>query len=233
MAKKKTNLKYWVELAMLVGILLMMEVTGLAMIPLPGQELSIMTVPVAVGAMILGPTAGGILGGVMGLISFYTAFKTGFPELALIGYGDVARILLSFLNTIPTRILMGILTGFIFKLLKKVDRTNTICYYVGGIAAPLLNTLFYMAVLVFVFRGAPLLENMATSDFPLETVNLVRDNVFLFVAAYVGIQAVIEAIAGLVIGGSVGKALSVALRIDGKKPKKTAQKNTKSPAADE
>ena len=60
--KGKTSLTYLMELALLVGILLMMNITGLAMIPLPGQYASIMTVPVAVGAMMLGPLAGGVLG---------------------------------------------------------------------------------------------------------------------------------------------------------------------------
>ena len=67
MVKTKTNLAhliYLMELALLVAIMLMMNLTGLAMIPLPGQYASIMTVPVAVGAMILGPLAGGVLGGI-------------------------------------------------------------------------------------------------------------------------------------------------------------------------
>ena len=91
MVRAKTSLTYLMELALLVGILLMMNITGLAMIPLPGQYASIMTVPVAVGAMMLGPLAGGVLGGVMGCISFYTAIKTGFSTLFLAGYtGGVA-----------------------------------------------------------------------------------------------------------------------------------------------
>ena len=75
MGKTKTKLTYLIELALLVGILLMMNITGLAMIPLPGQYASIMTVPVAVGAMMLGPLAGGVFGGVMGCISFYTGHQ--------------------------------------------------------------------------------------------------------------------------------------------------------------
>ena len=35
--KKKTNLRYLIELALLIAIMLMMNITGLAMIPLPGQ----------------------------------------------------------------------------------------------------------------------------------------------------------------------------------------------------
>ena len=48
MGKTKTKLTYLIELALLVGILLMMNITGLAIIPLPGQYASIMTVPVGV-----------------------------------------------------------------------------------------------------------------------------------------------------------------------------------------
>ena len=39
-----------------------------------------------------------------------------------------------------------------------------------------------------------------------------QDNILLFVAAYVGIQAVIEAVLGCVISGSVCKALRVVMK---------------------
>ena len=91
---KRADLTFLMELALLVAILLAMNITGLAMIPLPGQYASMMTVPVAVGAMMLGPLAGGVLGGVMGCISFYTAIKTGFSTLFLAGYtGGIVPLL--------------------------------------------------------------------------------------------------------------------------------------------
>lgn len=73
--KNKKKTRYLTELALLVAILLVMNITGLAMIPLPGQYASIMTVPVAIGAIMLGPLGGGIMGFAMGAISFYTAVK--------------------------------------------------------------------------------------------------------------------------------------------------------------
>ncbi len=206
--KKTTSLKYLTQLALLVAILLMMNVTGLAMIPLPGQYLSIMTVPVAVGAMILGPLAGTVLGTAMGCISFYTAIKTGFATMTMAGYSGATMVALSFLNTVPTRALMGFCTGWVFRLLQKVDRTKTICYYVGGIAAPLLNTLFYMTVLVVVLLNAPTVEALLGA----ELLAKLQDNVVLFVAAYVGVQALIEAAAGCIISGSICKVLKVALK---------------------
>lgn len=106
---KKKDLRYLIELALLVAIMLMMNLTGLAMIPLPGQYASIMTVPVAVGAMMLGPLAGTILGTTMGCISFYTAVKTGFATMTMAGYSGATMIILTLVNTIVTRALMGLL----------------------------------------------------------------------------------------------------------------------------
>ena len=208
MEKAKTNLTYLIELALLVGILLMMNITGLAMIPLPGQYASIMTVPVAVGAMMLGPLAGGVLGGVMGCISFYTAIKTGFSTLLLAGYTGGIVVVLSFINTIIPRILMGICVGWVYRAASRLDRGNTISYYIGGIAAPLLNTLFYMTVLVLIFLNAPTLQALLG----VELMAKFQDNILLFVAAYVGVQALIEAALGCVISGSVCKALRVVLK---------------------
>lgn len=208
MVKEKANLQYLIELALLVAILLVMNVTGLAMIPLPGQYASIMTVPVAVGAMMLGPLAGGVLGGVMGCISFYTAIKTGFSTLFLAGYTGGTVVLLSFVNTIIPRILMGVCVGWVFKLVHKLDKTKTVSYYIGGIAAPLLNTLFYMTVLVLIFLNAPTLEAVLGA----ELFAKFQENVLLFVAAYVGVQAVIEAVVGCVISGSICKALRIVIK---------------------
>ena len=208
MVKPKANLTYLMELALLVGILLMMNITGLAMIPLPGQYASIMTVPVAVGAMMLGPLAGGVLGGVMGCISFYTAIKNGFSTLFLAGYTGGFVVLLSVVNTILPRILMGVCVGWIFRAAHRLDRSKTICYYIGGLAAAVLNTLFYMTVLVLIFWNAPTLQELLGQ----ELMAKFQDNILLFVAAYVGIQAVLEAVVGCVISGSVCKALRVVLK---------------------
>ena len=208
MVRAKTSLTYLMELALLVGILLMMNITGLAMIPLPGQYASIMTVPVAIGAMMLGPLAGGVLGCAMGCISFYTAIKTGFSTLVLAGYSGGTMILLSFINTIVTRTLMGFCVGWLFKAIHKIDKTKTISYYIGGIAAPLLNTLFYMTVLVIIFLNAPTIEAVLGA----ELLAKLQDNVLLFVAAYVGVQALIEAAVGCIISGSICKVLRVVLK---------------------
>ena len=66
MNKNKFSTKYLVEMALLVAIILLMAFTPIGYIKTAGLEITLIVVPVAVGAVTLGPTAGAILGGVFG-----------------------------------------------------------------------------------------------------------------------------------------------------------------------
>ena len=57
-----------VRISVLVAIMLLLEVTGLGMIKMPGLEITLLMVPVIVGAIVMGPASGAILGGVFGCI---------------------------------------------------------------------------------------------------------------------------------------------------------------------
>ena len=74
MTKKKFSTKFLVEMALLVAIILIMAFTPLGYIKTAGIEITLIVVPVAVGAVTLGPAAGAILGGVFGLASFLRCF---------------------------------------------------------------------------------------------------------------------------------------------------------------
>lgn len=64
-----------VRLGLLVAILIVMEVTNIGYIKTPtGLELTLMQIPVLIGAIIMGPAEGAILGGVFGLTSFFQCF---------------------------------------------------------------------------------------------------------------------------------------------------------------
>lgn len=74
MNKNKFSTKYLVEMALLVAIILLMAFTPIGYIKTAGLEITLIVVPVAVGAVTLGPTAGAILGGVFGITSFIQCF---------------------------------------------------------------------------------------------------------------------------------------------------------------
>ena len=70
----KLNTTYMVEMALLIAIILIMAFTPIGYIKTFGLEITLIVVPVAVGAVVLGPAAGAILGGVFGLTSFIQCF---------------------------------------------------------------------------------------------------------------------------------------------------------------
>lgn len=204
--KKKTNVRYLTELALLIAIEIIMFNTPLGMLPLPGQYASLLTVPVAIGAMLLGPLAGTVLGFVFGVLSFWKALQVG----TLVGAGVPLPAIIAL--TVCTRTLMGYLTGLIFKLIDKVDKTNTVDCFIGGLLAPVLNTILYMSVYVIILLNNELLQNVIASTVGEGMIETLRNNVIAFVAAYVGVQALIEAAVGCIIGGAVCKALRVVLK---------------------
>ena len=67
-SKRKQSILYMVELAVLTAIVLVLQFTGVAIrIPFLGTSVSLVLIPIALGAMILGPAAGAWLGFVFGL----------------------------------------------------------------------------------------------------------------------------------------------------------------------
>ena len=78
MAAEKTNTKggtrYMVELALMTAIIFIMAFTPLGYLRTPGISITFLTVPVAVGAMILGPAGGAACGLAFGITSLMQCF---------------------------------------------------------------------------------------------------------------------------------------------------------------
>lgn len=190
-----------VELAMMIAIILLMSFTPLGYIRTPGLSVTLLTIPVAVGAIILGPKGGAVCGLAFGATSFY---------MALNGSSAFAAMLLSinpvgtFITCVVARILEGWLTGLIFAALYKNPSVKKVSYYIASLACPLLNTLFFMGFLCIFFYNTEYIQGIASG--------LGVGNPILFVAAFVGIQGLIEAGICFVIGSIVSRALFSALK---------------------
>jgi len=194
---------YLVRLAVLAGILFLLEFTGIGYIKTPGIELTFMQVPVIVGAIILGPGAGAILGGMFGLTSFWQAVsgKSAFG-LMLFNMNPLGAIL----TTIPTRILMGLLCGLFFRFLKSRMKTKNLQYILASLCGALLNTVFFMSILMLFYYQSELLQGIAE--------NLGSKNALLFVFAFVGVQGAVEAVVCAVLGTAIARAISRSVRLE-------------------
>ncbi len=129
-------------LAILIAVELLMAFTPIGYLKLGVTSVTLLPIPVAIGAILLGPTAGGILGGVFGLTSFYQCFGMDALGVLLLDISPVG----TFVMTVVTRILMGVCVGWLYKGLSKVKgkRFPTVaaifsCAFVGLALAVLFN----------------------------------------------------------------------------------------------
>lgn len=182
---------------LLTGVLLVMSFTPLGYFHTLGLDISLMMIPVAIGAMLMGPNTGLWLGFVFGATSFQQALMgTSMFSTTLLNINPIG----TFILCIPTRMLMGYLTGVCFRWISKMDKTKTVCYFAGGFLAAFLNTILFMSVLLLFFWNTPFIQEINASFGNL--------NPFLFVFAFVGINGLLEMPASCVVGGMVSKVLA-------------------------
>ena len=88
--------------------------------------------------------------------------------------------------------------------LKKSDKSAKVAVPVANLACPLLNTALFMTAFMVFYYNTPTVQNLAKS------FNVV--NPVVFVIVFVGINALIEAVACFIIGTAVTKAVQVAFK---------------------
>ena len=118
---KNNDLRTLTRLALLVAIELVMKAVGLGSVPVGPLYMSFLTLPIAVGAITMGPAAGAILGGVFGAVSFYDAV-TG--ASAMTGALFQVSPVNTFILCVGMRVLMGVCVGLIFNAIKGLVRVS-------------------------------------------------------------------------------------------------------------
>lgn len=180
------------QMAILFAIMLLMAFTPLGFFKTAGVEISFLMIPVVVGAIVMGPVAGLILGAFFGLLSFIQCFGFSFFGGTLLGINPYFTFILCM---IP-RLLMGWLTGLIFKGLYRIDKTKWISFGVASLSGALLNTIFFVGGLFLLFGRTEFIMGLRGGM-----------NLIAFAAAFVGTNGVIEAIVCFVVGTALSKVL--------------------------
>lgn len=199
--RNNTRLQTWVRLALLVAVQIAMRLLGLGKVPVGPLNMSFLTLPIAVGAVCMGPLAGLVLGAVFGVFSLYDAIS---------GVGGMTSVFftLSPVNTVilcvGMRMLMGFCCGWIFRLCRKVDARAIWSYFAGAVSAPLLNTLLFMGYIVLGFYNTEFVQGIAAGKG--------ATNPFMFVILVVGVQGLVEAGICGALGGVISKAVDSFLK---------------------
>jgi len=202
---KRYDVRYLTQLALLVAVEMVMKTIGLGSVPVGPLYMSFLTVPIAVGSIVLGPLAGMILGGVFGFVSFMDAIKGASVMTSnLLAVSPVHTFVLCF----GTRVLMGACVGLVYQGMTRVCRRSAANCFVTSLSAPLLNTLFFMGYIVLVFYQTEYIQGLVSAKGAASPL--------MFVVLLVGVQGIVEAVvcsvAGTAVASGVLKALGRAAR---------------------
>ena len=195
MKNKSSNIRFLAVNALLAAVICVVSFLPIRTL---GLEITLSMVPVAIGACLYGPMSGALLGGVFGVVSFIQCF--GYSPFGAVLLGE--NPLLTAIVCIPTRILAGLLAGLIAVAIGKLCKKekSTLALAVGSVAAPVLNTLFFMSALVLCFWNTEYIQGFAGA--------LGAANPFIFVILFVGINGLVEIVAGFILALPLSKALS-------------------------
>ena len=156
MADQRQRTLYFVKLAFLTAILAILSVTPIGSIPLPSIKATTSHIPVIVGAILLGPKAGTFLGFVFGVMSVVRS--TLIPTLTTFVFspflpvpgtdqGSWKALIVAF---VP-RILVGLLPGLLFLLLKRSGVRNRYSCLACGVLGSLINTILVLTFIYLLF----------------------------------------------------------------------------------
>ena len=126
------------------------------------------------------------------MTSFIQCFGMSPFGAVLLGINPIFTLLVCM---VP-RILMGYLASLIFQVIARHDKTKILSFAVASLSGALLNTILFVGMLMLFFGSS---EYMMTMRGGL--------GLLAFLAAFVGINGLVEAIVAFVLGTAISKAL--------------------------
>lgn len=200
MKKQSMSTRYMATLAMFCGLLLVIGITGIGFIPLPVIKATTMHIPVIIGAVLLGPAAGGILGAVFGLCSIWVNTTTpgllSFAFSPFMSNEGLAGVVKSLWIALGCRILLGVIAGWLWRLLHEWIKQDYVALPVTAVISTLCHTLLVMGSIYVL-----LAEQYAAAK------NVALTAVFGLVMGTVTASGIPEAIAAAILVTVIGKAL--------------------------
>lgn len=193
-ARKSTINPLVVEMTMtavLAALIILMTFTPIGYIPLGPVKMTLITLPVAIGSVVLGWRSGLILGGVFGLTSFYTCF--GMDALGNIFLG--INPFFTFVMCVVPRLLCGLLPALIYKAISANGTKRTmVAIPVAGASVAIINTVLFLSSM-WLFFANQLSELVGVNS------------IFALFAVFAGTNGLIEIAVNIVVGTAICKPL--------------------------
>ena len=198
--KTLQNTQYMVTLALMAAIVILLANTPLGMIQLPIIKATTVHIPVIIGAVLLGPAAGAVLGGVFGICSMIsntqapTLLSFAFsPFLSTTGFAGVLKAIWI---SIGCRIMIGVVAGWVWRGFRKTNVPRVAALAATGFIGSMTNTILVMGSIYLLFA-----QQYA------EVKNVGMEAVFGLIMATVTGAGIPEAIAAAVLVTAITAAI--------------------------
>jgi uncharacterized membrane protein len=157
---KNQKIKRMAGIALLMALVFVMQFISGMIPPVGGFSISLVLIPIVLGAAVFGPGAGALLGATFGVIVYINCVTGADPGGAMVFQ---ANPVLCFLVVMGKGILAGFASGGIYRLISGKNRY--VAMLCAAIVCPLVNTgvfiacmlTFFMDVLAAWANGAQLL----------------------------------------------------------------------------
>lgn len=155
MKQKKHDTSWMVSVALMAAIVVVLANTPLGMIQLPIIKATTVHIPVIIGAILLGPSAGAILGFVFGVCSLIS--NTMAPTLLSFAFSPfmsttgILGAIKAIWVSVGCRTLIGVAAGWLWILFRKVKMNQTIALPVVGFLGSMVNTVTVMGSIYLLF----------------------------------------------------------------------------------
>ena len=135
--RKKLNVVAMVELALLTAAVLILQLAGVAIkLPFLGTPVSLVLVPITLGAMLLGPWAGAWLGFVFGMVVFVVCGVMATDPFTAMLFAD--HPLFTALTCLVKSTLAGFLAGVVYNAFGRAKPLRGT--FLAAALAPIVNT---------------------------------------------------------------------------------------------
>ena len=176
-------------LGILTAIILVMTFTPLGYINTLGLEITLLHIPVILGAALTGPVGGMVLGAVFGLTSFFQCFGLSTFGTTLFSINPAG----TFIVCVIPRILLGLVAAYLYRGFDRL--TGKWSGTITGALSTLCHTAMFMGTLVLFFYSSDYLQGIAQY--------YGTTNVFAFILAFVGLQGLLEIVLAAVVVGAL------------------------------
>lgn len=155
MKKQRHDTRWMVSVALMAAIVIVLANTPLGMIQLPIIKATTVHIPVIIGAVLLGPSAGAILGAVFGICSLIS--NTMAPTLLSFAFSPfmstsgIPGALKAIWISVGCRILIGVAAGWLWILFARLKVNQIIALPIVGFVGSMVNTITVMGSIYLLF----------------------------------------------------------------------------------